>query len=181
MEIKLLDPTHIPVLQEFYSAKMNESLIMKDKNFEIFCDTYLSGLNSYSAYASFQNGKITSFVSFYKSIDIPAWFVTNIYTTDEAHTKAVIDMVIASNESEGRLKFYTLIDANYVNSFDILSADNAARYGFFDEFIVEEKDRCLYTIPWLLLYARTLHSRRSIERCYFLKQEHRVLPNGGNL
>jgi hypothetical protein len=181
MEIKLLDSTHIPLLQEFYVASMNESLIMNEKNFEVFCDTYTTGLNSYAAYICLDGGKITALVSFYKSIDVPAWFVTNIYSTNADHVRELFDTIISTNESTGRLKFYVLMDANYADSFDILSDNNSSRYGFFDEFVVEEKNRCLYTLPWLLLYARILHSKRSIERCYFLKQEYRVLPNGGNL
>jgi len=83
------------------------------------------------------------------------------------------------NEGMGRLKFYSLIDADDIGLVDIVFN---LRYKYVDECIVPAKTRCLYNNYWQILYNRMLPERDTVVRCSFLKQKHRrLLPIGGNI
>ena len=149
--------------------------------YERFVDTYLSGLNSYKALGIEQeDGSITSLISFYTSRDDACWYITDIKSKDtKDDLRTLIDSAIAYNEGMGRLKFYSLIDADDVGLVDIVFN---LRYKYVDECIVPAKTRCVYNNYWQILYNRMLPERNTIVRCSFLKQKHRrLLPIGGNI
>lgn len=135
---------------------------------DMFSNIYLADLNNFHAYGLFnESDDISSIVSFYEAIDEPAWYCTKSTSSAE-----LMNSVIQLNEQTGRLKFYMIANANVVSD----------RYDFVDEFIVPAKTKCCYTSAWELLFTRELSSVDSVVRCYYLKQEHRiVLPIGGNI
>jgi hypothetical protein len=140
-----------------------------------FEETYLSDLRCFHAFGEVNDGLVTSFLAFYSSVDEPAWFCTSTRCADIETMQRIADSVIEYNETNGRLKFYTLVGSGY----DIVPAGN--RYNYFDEFYVPQQSKCFYTVPWETLYKRTLLPVRTIVRCNFLKQEYRTeLPLGGS-
>jgi len=77
-----------------------------------------------------------------------------------------------------------MFNATYARVFRKLAFSklNKERYGAFDEFTVAAKEKCLYTLPWQILFNRTLLPVDTIVRCTFLKQEYRTtLHKGSNL
>jgi hypothetical protein len=154
--------------------------------YDIFCSNYLSDLKNFHAFGYVsENGEVKALISFYESIEEPAWYYT-IYRSsgDNNLLRGVLDAVIEYNENNGRLKFYTLTHANHTRLLRRFhwSKYNDERYGYFDEFIVPAKHKCFYVNPWELLYKRFLVPEDSIVRCNYLKQEYRTtLPIGGNL
>ena len=140
-----------------------------------FDETYLSDLKSFHAFGAVEDGLVTSFLAFYASVNEPAWFCTEVIKYDDTSMQQIVDSVIEYNETNGRLKFYTLVGSGH----DIVTADH--RYDYFDEFYVPQQSKCFYTVPWETLYKRTLLPVRTIVRCNFLKQEYRTeLPLGGS-
>ena len=153
--------------------------------YNIFCSTYLSDLNNYHAYGYLEDGVVKALISFYESVDEPAWFLT-IYRSsgNKRLLQDVLDAVIEHNENNGRLKFYSLSHTNHTRLLRrfLWSKYNDERYGYFDEFMVPAKNKCFYINPWELLYKRFLVPEDSIVRCNYLKQEYRTtLPIGGSL
>jgi len=152
--------------------------------YEIFCNNYLSGITkNFHAYGYLQDGQIESLISFYESTDEPAWYYT-LYRSNgnNKYLKDVLDAVILHNETQGRLKFYTLTNSKHTRILRKFhwSKFNNERYGYFDEFHVPANHRCFYTTHWELLFKRFLLPTDSIVRCNYLKQEHRlILPVGG--
>lgn len=151
-----------------------------------FADTYLSGLNSFHAQGLFSDsGELETFIAYFQASDEPAWYYTLCHSRGNitAHRR-LLDQVIGINEGQGRLKFYTLINARYrqvVRRFG-WSKYNSQRYGYFDEYLVPEKNRCFYSQAWELLYKRALLPEPTIVRCSFLRQEYRSdLPHGGSI
>ena len=166
------------------------SFELKETNFntltyDIFCANYLSGLNNFHAYGYIEDGVVKALISFYESVDEPAWYYTLYRSTGNNNLlRDVLDEVIKYNESNGRLKFYTLTHARHTRLLRRFhwSKYNNERYGYFDEFVVPAKNKCFYTNAWELLYKRFLVPEDSIVRCNYLKQEYRTtLPLGGNL
>jgi len=158
-----------------------EPLFTVDALYQRFVDTYLSGLTSYKAFGIEQeDGSITSFMSFYMSRDDACWYITDIKSNDtKDELRALLDSVIAFNEGAGRLKFYSLIDADDIGLVDIVFN---LRYKYVDECIVPAKTRCVYNNYWQILYNRMLPERDTVVRCSFLKQKYRrMLPIGGNI
>jgi len=153
--------------------------------YDIFCANYLSGLNNFHAYGYLEDGVIKALISFYESVDEPAWYYTLYRSTGNNNLlRDVLDEVIKYNESNGRLKFYTLTHSRHTKLLRRFhwSKYNNERYGYFDEFTVPERNKCFYINSWELLYKRLLLPEESIVRCNYLKQEYRtVLPIGGNL
>lgn len=150
-----------------------------------FCDTYLSGLNNYHAYGSIENGIVTSYVSFYESIESPDWYGTQFRSIHNAGSlQEVLDSVIKHNEAQGRLKFFSLFNQKYkkgIRKFMFSEWANE-RYESIDEFIVPARTKCIYQMPWQILFNRTLVPVDSLVRCTYLKQQYRAaLPIGGNL
>lgn len=154
--------------------------------YETFCTNYLSDLNSFHAFGYIdEENKVQSLISFYESIEEPSWYYT-VYRSSGNNNllREVLDQVIDYNESNGRLKFYSLTNANHTKLLRKFhwSKYNDERYGFFDEFLVPAKNKCFYINHWELLYKRFLVPNDSIVRCNYLKQEYRLkLPIGGNI
>ncbi len=152
--------------------------------YEVFCDTYLSNLNNFKAIGSIEDGVVTSLISFYEAIDSPAWYWTQIRSKNYKTIPAVLDAVMKHNESNGRLKFYSMFNSKYAKSYRRLAFSKEAqeRYGFIDECIVPIKTKCIYQDYWQILFNRTLVPVESLVRCTYLKQEYRhTLPIAGNL
>jgi hypothetical protein len=153
--------------------------------YNIFCSNYLSDLNNFHAYGYLEDDQIKALISFYESNEEPSWFYT-IYRSSGNNNllREVLDKVIEHNESNGRLKFYTLTHAKHTRLLRRFhwSKYNDERYGYFDEFLVPAKNKCFYVNPWELLYKRFLVPEDSIVRCNYLKQEYRTtLPIGGSI
>ncbi len=150
-----------------------------------FCDTYLSGLKTYHAYGSIENGVVTSYFSFYESQETPDWYATQIRSIPNLGSlQEVQDAVIKHNEANGRFKFFSLFNKKYRRSIRKFMFSDWAneRYDYFDEYIVPARTKCLYQTPWQVLFNRTLVPIDSIVRCTFLKQQYRdITPIAGSL
>ena len=153
--------------------------------YDIFCANYLSDLNNFHAYGYLEDGIVKAIISFYESVDEPAWYYTLYRSMGNNNLlRDVLDEVIKYNESNGRLKFYTLTHSRHTKLLRRFhwSKYNDERYGYFDEFMVPIKNTCFYVNAWELLYKRLLLPEDSVVRCNYLKQEYRTsLPIGGNL
>jgi hypothetical protein len=152
--------------------------------YNVFCDTYLSELNNFKAYGKIENGTVTALISFYEAIDSPSWYWTQIRSKNPMYIPDILDTVIAYNEANGRLKFYSMFNAKYAKSYRRLSfsGDVKKRYGFIDECIVPAKTKCIYQDYWQILFNRILLPVDSLVRCTYLKQEFRhSLPIAGNM
>lgn len=168
----------------------DEAFKLRDTTFnkltyDMFCANYLSDLNNFHAYGYVEDGSVRALISFYESVEEPAWYYT-IYRSsgNNEHLRPVLDSVIEHNESRGRLKFYTLVHERHSKLLRRFhwSKYNDERYGYFDEYRVPDRFKCYYTNAWELLYKRMLLPEASIVRCNYLKQEYRTtLPQGGNL
>jgi|688.fasta_scaffold03268_30 hypothetical protein len=150
-----------------------------------FCNAYLADLKNYVAFGAFENNEIVGIISAYKSIDEPSWYGTQIRSNDgRTVVRALLDQMIDHMESEGRLKFYTLWNvknSRLLRRFAFNKRTNE-RYDYFDEYLVPEKHKCLYTQHWHVLFNRVLLPVETVVRCTFLKQKYREqLPIGGNI
>jgi len=151
----------------------------------MFCANYLSDLHSFHAYGYVEDDTVKALISFYESAEEPAWYYTMYRSSGNNELlRPILDTVIDYNESQGRLKFYTLVHQRHsrlLRSFH-WSKYNDERYGYFDEFTVPDRCKCYYTNAWELLYKRMLLPEDSVVRCNYLKQEYRTtLPIGGNI
>ena len=199
MSVVKLNKSHIEAVKSLFNGKkymgknvdsneytMGENIEFNKLLYDIFCSNYLSDLNNFHAFGYIgDDGNVKALISFYESIEEPAWYYT-IYRSsgDNNLLRDVLDAVIKYNESNGRLKFYTLTHANHTRLLRRFhwSKYNDERYGYFDEFMVPAKNKCFYINPWELLYKRFLVPEDSIVRCNYLKQEYRTtLPIGGSL
>lgn len=155
--------------------------------FNRFADAYLSDLNSFHAYAALDpdSGEIATLISYYEASDEPSWYYTLCRGSGNiAAHRATLDHILEINESRGRLKFYTLVNARHVRVIRRFgwSERNSERYGYFDEYLVPEKCRCFYSTHWDVLFKRALLPQDTVVRCSFLKQEYRTeLPLGGSI
>lgn len=153
--------------------------------YDIFCSNYLSDLKNFHAYGYIEDGMVKSSISFYESVEEPAWYYTMYRSSGNNELlRPVLDEVIKHNEERDRLKFYTLVHQKHSRLLRRFhwSKYNDERYGYFDEYIVPTKNKCYYTNAWELLYKRLLLPEDSIVRCNYLKQEYRtILPIGGNI
>jgi hypothetical protein len=153
--------------------------------YDIFCANYLSDLNNYHSFGYVEDGIVKALISFYESVEEPSWFYTLYRSTGNNNLlREVLDEVIKYNESNGRLKFYTLTHSKHTKLLRRFhwSKYNNTRYGYFDEYLVPAKNKCFYINAWELLYKRLLLPDDSIVRCNYLHQEYRQpLMLGGNL
>jgi hypothetical protein len=153
--------------------------------YDIFCNNYLSDLKNFHAYGYIEDHTVKSLISFYESPEEPAWYYTMYRSSGNNELlRPVLDAVIDHNEEHDRLKFYTLVHQKHSKLLRRFhwSKYNDERYGYFDEYMVPEKNKCYYTNAWELLYKRMLLPEDSIVRCNYLKQEYRTeLPIGGNI
>lgn len=152
--------------------------------YNTFIDTYLSGLRNYKALGLIEGGEVKSLISFYISPDEPCWYGTMIRSLhDKNYVRPLLDAAMSYNEVRGRLKFYTLWNADHgklLRRFAFSSEANQ-RYDYVDEILVPSRSKCVYTNYWQILFNRTLLPVDSIVRCTFLKQEYRTTPIGGNI
>jgi len=152
-----------------------------------FVSTYMSGLKNYHAYGAEEDtGQINSLIGFYESQDDASWYWNHVRTTGDtpAEIKLILDQVMFHNEEQGRYKFYSMFSLKYQHVYRRLafSKTNSERYDYFDEFYVGEKHQCLFSLPWQILYNRTLVPIDTVVRCTFLKQKYRTsLYNAGRL
>lgn len=196
MEIVKLDSSHKEMVKGLFSNTKymgmdynKEHFTDKDAKFmemsyNVFCDTYLSDLKNYKAFGSIENGVVTAFISFYEPTDTADWYGTQIRSMNRSHVAPVLDHVLAYNESNGRLKFYSMINLKYAKGYRrfAFSPEAQERYEFVDELIVPAKTKCYYQAYWYLLFNRTLVPTDSMVKCTFLKQKYRTkVPIGGNL
>ena len=200
MSVVKLNKTHIEVVKGLFQnkkhmgvdvnspafTKNDETLNFSKLVYDVFCSTYLSDLNNFHAFGYIgEDGNVNALISFYESVEEPAWFLTVYRSSGDKHLlQDVLDAVIEYNENNGRLKFYSLTHATHTKLLRrfLWSKYNDERYGYFDEFMVPAKHKCFYVNPWELLYKRFLVPEDSIVRCTYLKQEYRTtLPIGGNI
>lgn len=198
MPVVKLDTSHAESLKHLFESdrymgtQLSEfgfalnSDVAKNRLFNIFCSNYLSGLNSnFHAYGYEHAGVITALISFYESVEEPAWYYTLYRASGESgHLSAVLDTVIDHNEANGRLKFYTLVNSKHSKLLRRFhwSAKNNERYGYVDEYVVPAKTKCYYVNAWELLFKRVLLPVDTVVRCNYLKQEYRdTIHIGGNI
>jgi hypothetical protein len=145
---------------------------------QAFTETYLTDLKSYHAYAyQDNNGVITATIGFYESGEDASWYWNHVRTlgNNSSHIKQVLDKVLWHNETNGRFKFYSMFPTKYINTYRRLafSRDASERYDYFDEFHVESKNQSMFSLPWQILYNKTLVPVDTVVRCTFLKQKYR--------
>lgn len=151
----------------------------------VFVTSYMSGLQHYHAYGAESDGKIIAIMSFYESIDDASWYWNSIRTTGNGKhaIRTLLDAAIDYNESRGRFKFYSMFPKKYASVYRRLAFSPVAneRYDYYDEFWVGAKQQCMYTLPWQILYNRTLVPVDTVVRCTFLKQQYRTEYHAGRL
>ena len=197
MSVVKLNSSHQEQVKNLFSNKKymgldikNESFTLEDTTFnkltyDIFCSNYLTDLKNFHAYGYIQDNEVKSLISFYESIEEPAWYYT-VYRSsgDNNLLRPVLDSVIKHNEEQYRYKFYTLVNKKHSKVLRRFhwSKYNDERYGYFDEFMVPDRCKCYYINAWELLFKRMLVPEDTIVRCNYLKQEYRTtLPIGGNI
>lgn len=202
MKVELLNQSHKEALTHLFYRNRYMGVTLQESNqetrgsfsesdpeflfrvYNVFCDTYLSDTKNFKAFGTIEDGVITSYISFYESVETPDWYWTQIRSKNQAHVRDALDAAIEYNEKNGRYKFYSMFNEKYRNSYRRLafSEYNKERYDAIDEFIVPAKTKCTYLVPWQLLFNRTLVPVDSLVRCSFLKQKYRTdLPIHGYL
>jgi len=151
-----------------------------------FINAYLADLKNFGAYGAVDDaGTVQAFVCYYTSADEPSWFYTLARSSgDNRLLKDVLDVIIAMQEAQGRMKVYSLVNAEHAKILRRLywSEYNSNRYHYVDEYMVPAKYKTYYNRDWELLFKRSLLPSDTIVRCSFLKQEFRTsLPIGGNI
>ena len=190
MSIIKLTSAHAGAIQHLFKIPRFMS-VSTDKNYfvgnelkfeefyyEAFKETYLTDLKSYHAYGYLdKEGNITTILGFYESNEDASWYWNHIRTTgnNARHIKQVLDAVLEHNEKNGRLKFYSMFPTKYINTYRRLAFSKQAseRYDYFDEFFVSERHQAKFSLPWQILYNRTLIPVDTVVRCTFLKQKYR--------
>ena len=172
----LFDRPNYMGVQAITSNFSSESELFADLFHRVFASTYLCDLQNYHAYGAIDDdGIVHSYIGFYESIDDPAWYWNHLRSVgDPRLIKQVLDAVIAHNEKRGRLKFYSMFPKQYTKTYRRLAFSklNSERYDYFDEFEVNAKTMCMYTLPWQILFNRTLVPTDVVVRCTFLKQQY---------
>ena len=196
MSVVKLDSTHTELIKKLFTHKKYmgvdnlDSFMVADEGlnqliYDRFCANYLSDLKNFHAYGYMEDNAITALVSFYESVEEPAWYYTLCRSSGNNQLlKSILDKIISHNESNGRLKFYTVVNQKHIKLLRKFSYSsyNDKRYGYFDECIVPTRCKSYYTNHWELLYHRLLLPEDTIVRCSYLKQEYRTqLPVGGNI
>lgn len=196
MEIVKLTTAHTDAVRPLFEKEKYMGINAETKTFlqddtpfadlfhEAFVTTYLTDLKNYHAYGAIENGIVQAYIGFYESTDDAAWYWNHIRSFGNNMIKPVLDRVIQHNEEHNRLKFYSMFPTRYTKVYRRLafSEYNSTRYDYFDEFMVSEKNQCQFTLPWQILYNRTLVPVDTVVRCTFLKQEYRhKLNNAGRL
>lgn len=177
-----LDNSHINKIQHLFH-NINEYEIKETAslnaltNYEQFTLNYLGNLKLWH---SFTNSNFQGLIGFYQSIDESAWYLTQIKYTNFNVVPDIINEVINYNENQGRKKFYCVFNENIKDTHhNILNAQQVSRYNYIDEFYVDPKQKCLYNLPWQILYNRQTYQTRTFVRCYYLVQS--IICNAGNI
>lgn len=195
MEIVKLSINHSNAVRPLFEKQKymgltaaTKTFIQDDKEFadffhEAFVTTYLSDLRNYHAYGALENGIVQAYIGFYESHDDAAWYWNHVRSFGNNMIKPVLDRVIQHNEERGRFKFYSMFPSKYVTAYRRLafSKYNNERYDYFDEFYVNDRHQCMFTLPWQILYNRTLAPVETVVRCTFLKQKYRTPFIAGKL
>lgn len=197
MNIIRLNYKHKEAVQDLFSLSnsrymgsgefINQNPNWHNRMFEIFCDTYLSDLDHYHAFGAFDEttNRIEAFISFYEDINEPSWFLTSGRSFGNNFLlKDILDVIMEYNESKGRLKFFTVANRRQMRLMRKLGFSERAqeRYDYFDEYIINPREKPFYNDHWEILYRRRLLLVETVVRCTFLKKEYRtILPNGGNI
>jgi hypothetical protein len=128
---------------------------------------------------------VLAFMSFYEGVDDASWYFTGGRSLGKnALLRQILDVIMEYNEQNGRLKFYTVMNAKHAHLMRRLgfSKTAAERYDYFDEYIVEPRCKTFFSDHWEILFKRSLLPVTSVVRCTFLKQKYRTsLPNGGSI
>lgn len=152
-----------------------------------FTCSYLTDAKNYHAYGVLNDeGEINSLLGFYESVDDASWYWTQVRTAgnNSNEIKMLLDVAMEHNEKNGRFKFYSMFPLEYRKVYRRLAFSDIAkeRYDYFDEYQVEAKHYLIFSLPWQILYNRTLVPVDSMVRCTFLKQQYRdALYNAGRL
>ena len=168
MEIIKLDESHIDAVRPLFERKKYmgvqadiKSFVQDDKSFadffhEAFVTTYLTGLKNYHAYGIVESGIVQAYGAFYESNDDAAWYGNHMRSLGKVSFKPITDAMIEHNEQRGRFKFYTLLPLKSLRFYRrfIFSEYNSERYDSFEEFMVSERQQCLFTLPWQILFNR---------------------------
>ena len=152
--------------------------------FDNFCETYLSGLNSFHAFGYVEDNTVKATISFYECDDEPTWYYTGVFGSgNRDYLTKVFDKIIEYNESNGRYKFVTSFSTEHAKLQRRLywSKYNSERYGYFDEYILPKRTKCIYEKHWKLLFNQILLPNDSIVRCNYLKPEYRQTITAGNI
>ena len=172
-------------INEFY-LKPQEQHDQNTQYYHNFVNAYLTGLPGYTALGAWVNDHLVGLISAYQSTDEPSWYYTQIKST--GHSKftvtSLLDHMIEFQESQGRLKFYSLWNLRYQRSMRkfAVSSKTQNRYDYFDEYVVPDRHKCFYNHHWQILFNRVLLPVDTVVRCTFLKQQYRQqLPVGGGL
>jgi len=191
MPVVLLNSSHAAAVKQLFQhdkymgVELPADSNLNQVTYDIFCDTYLTGLSDFHAYGYEVDGEIKSLISFYESHEEPAWYYTLYRSSgDNSLLREVLDYVIKYNEDNSRFKFYTLVHSNHSKLLRRFhwSKLNDERYDYIDELTVPSRCKCIYTNYWELLFKKTLLPEDSTVRCNFLKQQYRThIPVGGNL
>jgi hypothetical protein len=195
MNIIRLTSEHATGVKSLFFSKLDymgsDNFYQEDKNFEerlyqIFCDTYLTDLQNFHAFGVVdEHGSVLALMSFYEGIDDASWYFTSGRSLGNNFLlKDILDVIMQYNEKNGRLKFYTVMNAKHAHLMRKLGFSKVAaeRYDYFDEYIVEPRCKTFFATHWEILFKRSLLPVTSVVRCTFLKQKYRnTLPNGGNI
>lgn len=198
MQVVKLEQKHIQSIRRLFEQKKYMGAFIHSNYFSAsdqdfvdyyhtaFCDTYLSGLKNYHAMGAIDDlGVVQGLLGFYESNDDASWYGTNIRNSgDNKVAQLLLDHAIKYNEDNGRFKFYTLWSAKHAKLLRRFAFSEWAneRYDYFDEYVVPAKHQCQYSLPWQILYNRTLIPIDTVVRCTFLKREYRQnLYNAGRL
>lgn len=168
MKVIKLDQSHETDVRSLFSDD-EEPLYVN------FCQTYLRDFKQFHAFGYFnKNNKLTAFISFFKSYDDASWYWMDARYESFSEASKILDQIIKFCEEYGFMKFYCLLPKDDDETYNkILSKKTLERYSYFDEFYVGAKEKCLFNLPWQILYWRTLPQIDTVVRCSFLKNEYR--------
>jgi len=188
------DPTAFAINPMFLSQQ-HYNREQQHKTYTVFCDTYLSRLDSFCAFGAMNEaGVIEALISFFISEEEPSWYLTDGRSSVQpSHTPNsrgnnqlflnLFDKIIEFNEQGGRYKFYTVNHIDARNKLEFGLSDKVVeRYSHFDEYKVNASERPFYQSHWEILFKRALLPFDAFVRCTFLQQKYRPqLPIGGNI
>lgn len=142
-------------------------------NYGIFCSYYLTNLEKFHGWGTFNDNKLISAIGYYDSIDDAAGYLTH-QCGEFKYIGVTLDSVAAQLEAVGKYKIYSRLYSDDVSVWDECLSDSfKSRYITVTEYTVRTKEPCIYTFPWHVLYMRTLWSRDTVVKCSFLKEEYR--------